>query len=81
MKLFGLTLIITSILALIARVIKEQDDKPNVIISLFIVIILVLVAGLRNNIGDTEAYISLYNFSQQGNKLSLCPVNNQHVSF
>ena len=26
-------------------------------------------------------YISLYNFSQQGNKLSLCPVNNQHVSF
>ena len=70
MKLFGLTLIITSILALIARVIKEQDDKPNVIISLFIVIILVLVAGLRNNIGDTEAYISLYNLVSTGSDLS-----------
>ena len=57
MKLFGLTLIITSILALIARVIKEQDDKPNVIISLFIVIILVLVAGLRNNIGEIDGDI------------------------
>ena len=61
MKLFCLTLILTSILALIARIIKEPDNKPNIIISAFIVIILVLVSGLRCNIGDTESNIKLYN--------------------
>ena len=70
MKLFCLTLILTSILALIARIIKEPDNKPNVIISAFIVIILVLVSGLRCNIGDTESYINLYNLVGTGVDLS-----------
>lgn len=70
MKLFCLTLILTSILALIARIIKEPDNKPNVIISAFIVIILVLISGLRCNIGDTESYINLYNLVGTGVDLS-----------
>ena len=60
MKVFCLTIIITFILAAMARILKEKDGRPNIIISSFVMIVLVLIAGLRNNIGDTESYINLY---------------------
>ena len=60
MKVFYITLISTFILALIARICTYKNKKPNLLLSILVMIIIIGVAGLRSNIGDTYMYKVLY---------------------
>lgn len=60
MKVFYITLISTFILALIARICTYKNKKPNLFFSILAMIIIIGVAGLRSNIGDTYMYKVLY---------------------
>lgn len=67
MTVWWMTLLSTYILCLIARTtakpVYEGDTiryRNNVVLSFVACSVLVLVAGLRNNVGDTEAYIMGY---------------------
>lgn len=60
MKVFYLTLILTFIISLIARVLENRKKRPNVFLSLIVIVIIALVSGLRWGIGDTGAYVHLY---------------------
>ena len=61
MTVFYLTLISTFILALSARVFGEKYKINWWIFTAAVILIFILVAGLRNNIGDTEQYVHSYN--------------------
>ncbi len=61
MKIFYITLIPLIVFSLIASLVRKNDKKPGLFFSLVVIIILVLVAGMRNGIGDTWAYA--YTFS------------------
>ena len=61
MTVFYLTLISTFILALSARVFGEKYKINWWIFTAALILIFILVAGLRNNIGDTEQYVHSYN--------------------
>lgn len=61
MKVFYITLILTFVFALIGRLFINKNNKPNLFWSIIIMIIMVGVAGLRSNIGDTGMYKILYN--------------------
>lgn len=60
MGVFYLTLAVTFSLSLLARKTPEKSHKPNLPLTLIIMAIFILVAGLRSNIGDTGAYKQLY---------------------
>ena len=61
MTVFYLTLISTFILALSARIFGRKYKINWWIFTSVVILIFILVAGLRNNIGDTESYIYSYN--------------------
>ena len=61
MRVFYITLFITFILAIMGRLSINKNKKPNLFWSILILIIIVGVAGLRSNIGDTGYYKILYN--------------------
>ena len=67
MKVFYITLILTFIFALMARLFTNKNKKPNLFWSILIMIIIIGVAGLRSNIGDTGMYKILYNNVVAGN--------------
>lgn len=67
MKVFYITLIVTFILAIMARLLRNNKGKPNLLFFLVIVGIIVAVAGLRDNIGDTGMYKELYRNVIKGN--------------
>lgn len=53
-------------LAIMARVYKDKQNRSNALFTLIIMAIFVLVAGLRDGIGDTKAYIHLYKLISSG---------------
>lgn len=53
-------------LAIMARVYKNKDNKTNLLLTLIIMSVFVLVAGLRGGIGDTQSYIHLYKLIVSG---------------
>ncbi len=60
MAVFYTTLLSTYLLGLASRMFKKIDKKLEIIIAAIIILIFILVAGLRVNIGDTYAYIEGY---------------------
>ena len=60
MTVFYLTILSTTILALIARVVRSENEKAGVFFLILIITIFVLVSGLRSGIGDTYMYRHLY---------------------
>lgn len=71
MTAFYLTLLTTYPLALVARINTKFNKykRPEIILSLVVIAIIVLVAGLRNGIGDTGAYKHFYDIV--GNESSM----------
>ena len=61
MNIFYIVIFITYILALLARILKDKNNKPNLTLTIIISVILIIVSGLRNGIGDTSAYVHSYN--------------------
>lgn len=71
MSIWWITLINTFIISIFARVYNEHNlnnNKPNKIFSLFAVLILIFVSGLRWNVGDTQTYI--HHFEVMSSKFS-----------
>ncbi|MFZ3172006.1 MAG: EpsG family protein [Carboxydocellales bacterium] len=66
MFIFYLTLLATFILSVMARLTKGKSNQPNILITIVIMGVLILVSGLRNNIGDTAAYQHLYTLVGNG---------------
>lgn len=60
MTVFYLTILSTTILALIARLVRSKNEKAGMFFLIFIIVIFVLVSGLRSGIGDTYMYRHLY---------------------
>lgn len=60
------TIIIVYFLATIAMVYKNKNNKANFILSIIVIIILALISGLRNNIGDTYFYKHSYELITNG---------------
>ena len=62
MYIFYFVLVVTYILALLARKTKDLsiEKKPEIILSLFLITLLIVVAGLVNDMGDTKGYMGLY---------------------
>ncbi|EOU1135914.1 EpsG family protein [Clostridium perfringens] len=60
MSVFYITLIITFILAFLARIMKQKNNKISNVFVFFIIILLVIVAGNQTNIGDTPQYMTIY---------------------
>ena len=71
MRIFYLTLILSYSLALMARISRNKFafKKPNLFITIGIIILLVVVSGLRNGIGDTGDYKHLYELIATGQKI------------
>lgn len=61
MWIFYLTIIITFILAIVAIILKGKKQRANLLITILIMSIFTLVSGLRSGIGDTYAYVYIYN--------------------
>lgn len=60
MKVFYTTLILTFIFSLISRIFGRKNKYMEWTFIILVIVIFVLVAGLRNNIGDTGSYIQGY---------------------
>ena len=60
MAVFYFSLVVTFILSLGERILRKKT-KMAVIVTITIIAIFSIVSGLRNNIGDTQHYIHLYN--------------------
>lgn len=60
MTVFYLTLILVYIFSLLARIVRKKNKKYGIFFLIIVISILVLVAGLRNDIGDTGMYKHLY---------------------
>lgn len=61
MTVFYLTLISVYIFSLLARITRVKNKKAGIFFLIIVILILVLVSGLRNGIGDTGMYKHLYN--------------------
>lgn len=61
MEIFYLTTIITFVMAILAVILKDKNERANLLITILIMSIFTLISGLRSGIGDTYAYIHLYN--------------------
>lgn len=66
MATFYFALIGSYIFSLIARIIKNKKNYPNLYFSIFAILILALISGLRWGIGDTPAYVHLYSLIEPG---------------
>ncbi|MFW0893121.1 EpsG family protein [Clostridium perfringens] len=66
MAAFYFALIGSYVFSLIARIIKNKKNYPNLYFSIFAILILALIAGLRWGIGDTPAYVHLYSLIEPG---------------
>ncbi|WP_283688999.1 EpsG family protein [Clostridium perfringens] len=66
MAAFYFALIGSYIFSLIARIIKNKKNYPNLYFSIFAILILALISGLRWGIGDTPAYVHLYSLIEPG---------------
>lgn len=66
MLILYITLALTFILSLVARIINDENDKPAIFMTVCVMGVLILVSGLRNNIGDTSAYTYLYKIVGNG---------------
>lgn len=60
MEVFYTTLILTFLLALSSRLFGKISKINEVVFIFIVIIIFILVSGLRNNIGDTGAYMHSY---------------------
>lgn len=60
MYVFYITLLITFFVSLIARIASGKSGKPNLLLTIIVMSILILVSGVRGGIGDTGAYKQLY---------------------
>lgn len=66
MTAFYFALIGSYLFSLIARIIKNKKKCPNLYFSIFVILILALIAGLRWGIGDTADYVHLYSLIEPG---------------
>ncbi|EIF6290022.1 EpsG family protein [Clostridium perfringens] len=66
MAAFYFALIGSYVFSLIARIIKNKKNYPNLYFSIFAILILALITGLRWGIGDTPAYVHLYSLIEPG---------------
>ncbi|EJT6165236.1 EpsG family protein [Clostridium perfringens] len=66
MAAFYFALIGSYVFSLIARIIKNKKNYPNLYFSIFVILLLALIAGLRWGIGDTPAYVHLYSLIEPG---------------
>ena len=58
---FYMTLFSTYIFALVARLNKNKITKrPEILLSIYVVVILIVISGARHGIGDTYAYSYFY---------------------
>lgn len=60
MGVFYGTLIITYVFSLMSRLISRKSKIMSIYFAVFVVSIMIIVSGLRNNIGDTSAYTHSY---------------------
>lgn len=60
------TLVATYLISLIARKVETKTKRPAAFFTIITITILVLVAGLRWGIGDTPAYVHLYDLVGPG---------------
>lgn len=60
MTVFYATLASTFIMGVYSRMVEEKDKRLGVFFAFFAMVIIVLVSGLRSNIGDTETYMYSY---------------------
>lgn len=73
MKIFYIIILFLYISCTIVRLSENKinyelgNTKPSLVFTLFIIIILSIVSGLRWGIGDTSAYINLYEIISEGN--------------
>ncbi len=62
MTIFYVTLILVYIFSLLARGLSNKDTgRASIMFTIIVAIILTVVSGLRNNIGDTSMYVHTYN--------------------
>lgn len=60
MQIFYFTISIVFILSIIGNLYSDKNGKQNIVFAILIATILILVSGMRENMGDTPAYIHLY---------------------
>ena len=60
MAVFYTTLVSTFILGIYSRMTEIRNKRVGMMFAFFVMIIIVLVSGLRNNLGDTGAYMHSY---------------------
>ncbi|WBW98950.1 EpsG family protein [Oceanirhabdus sp. W0125-5] len=65
MKIFYITLILVTIIAYLARIYSSRFKVMDLLYTVFVIAILVIVAGLRTNIGDTEMYSHLFKIADE----------------
>ena len=58
MYIFYITLIVVYILSVMSRIVSK--NKPNIVFVFILTSVLVILSGLRNNIGDTGTYMESY---------------------
>ena len=77
MTVFYIALFGTFPFALLARLNKKlnKEEKPEILLSIMVIIALTLVAGLRNGIGDTGAYKHFYKIVSESPTMSLAIEN------
>ncbi|MCH1961820.1 EpsG family protein [Clostridium perfringens] len=66
MAAFYFALIGSYLISLVARITKGKKEHPNLYFSIFVILILALIAGLRWGIGDTADYVHLYSLIEPG---------------
>ena len=72
MTVFYIEIFITYMFSLVARWNKNKITKrPEILLSIFVVIIIIAVSGLRNGIGDTPAYEHFYTIVGERPNLSV----------
>lgn len=66
MLILYITLAITFVLSLAARILNDKTGKPAIFMTIGVMGILIFVSGLRTGMGDTSAYTHLYKLVGNG---------------
>ena len=61
MDIFYMLIVFIFPLSIMANLYKDKNNEANKLFTIIVIIILVLISGLRSNMGDTSAYKHLYN--------------------
>ena len=66
MTIFYFALILGFSFSLLARLLKRENGRPSLFFSILVILMLALISGLRNGIGDTDMYVHLYDLIGPG---------------